>query len=69
MKIVSYLLVLVQLDMLAQLGASQQGFSAGDLYLCKELQEVRLGPTPHASSVVDHAHHSLKTVYDDGYFL
>ncbi|CAL8467743.1 g7281 [Coccomyxa elongata] len=30
-------------DMLAQLGASHKVFSAGDLYMCKELQDIRLG--------------------------
>ena len=54
--------------MLAQLGASHKVFSAGDLYMCKELQDIRLG-CARACSTMTHAHHGLKTVYEDGYFL
>ncbi|BDA42600.1 hypothetical protein COCOBI_03-4930 [Coccomyxa sp. Obi] len=55
-------------DMLKRLGASHKVFSAGDLYMCKELQDIRLG-CARATSTMTHAHHGLKTVYEDGYFL
>lgn len=57
-----------QVDMFVQMGAAHRVFSAGDLYMCKELHEVQRGAAQRSSGMQDVCS-SLKTVYDDGYFL
>lgn len=59
----------MQEQLLASWGARKSLVSSGDLYLNRELQEWKLGE-PHPHDLATHAAFgSLKTVYDDGFYL